>query len=360
VSEIEQRLRELRRELRGLSWRRRKRVLAEARDHLRCAVDDGLSEAEAVACLGQPGVAFAGFPARRRPQRLAVVIGPVALLALAPSLDGTLLRLGAGTAPSQAAPPAVVSQSQVAAARRECVAAWNSEVSGRWRSAAVQARIRRAHVSIFEMGTMLPGSRKLTNRIGGCLVSLQPALVAAPYQRWINVYAKPTAGTYRFNGLLRGHVRTAAPATNARVDASGHLTLSDHLLPATCPRAPIGSRVVSVEALPGRRVLRPEATTQLAAGARSVFVVSIRNVGRVTIHGAIASLEIGGEAHHGNAWWRSGPRVVKRLDPGVGIVLRFAAPGLGHGVRLIRATTAAIACETRVADNSPVFRVNLS
>ena len=45
MSEIERRLRELRRELRGVSWRRRRRVLAEVEDHLRCAVDDGLSEA---------------------------------------------------------------------------------------------------------------------------------------------------------------------------------------------------------------------------------------------------------------------------------------------------------------------------
>jgi hypothetical protein len=305
-------------------------------------------------------VAFAGFPGRRRPQRLAVVIGPVALLALAPSLDGTFLRLGAGTTPSEAAPPAVVTQSQAAAAKRQCAAAWNAEATGRWRSAAIRAGIQRAHVSISETATMQTGSRKLTNRIAGCLVSLQPALVASPYQRWINIYATPTGGTFRFNRLLRGHARTAAPATNARVDRSGHLALSGHQLAATCPRASIGSRVVSVEALPGRRVLRPGATTQLVAGPRSVFVITVRNVGHVTIHGAIASLEIGGQAHHGNAWWRSGPRVVKRLDPGVSISLRFAPPAFGHGVRLIRATTAAIACETRVADNSPVFRVDLS
>jgi hypothetical protein len=360
MSEIEQHLRALRRELRGVSWRRRGRVLAEARDHLRCAVDDGLSEAEAVACLGRPGVAFAGFPGRRRPQRLAVVIGPVALLALAPSLDGTFLRLGAGTTPSEAAPPAVITQTQAAAARRQCVAAWNAETSGRWRSAAIQAGIHRAHVNIFETATLRPGSRKLTNRIAGCLVSLQPALVASPYQPWINVYARPSGATFRFNRLLRGHARTAAPASNARVDSSGRLALSQHQLPAVCPGGPVGSQVVSVEALPSRRALRLGATTQLAAGPRSTFVITVRNAGRVTIHGAIASLEIAGPAHHGNAWWRSGPRVVKRLDPGVSIALRFSAPAFGHGVRLIRATTAAIACETRVADNSPVFRVDLS
>ena len=160
--------------------------------------------------------------------------------------------------------------------------------------------------------------------------------------------------------MRRGHERTAAPATNARVDPTGHLALSSHLLPAACPAGPIGSRVVSVEALPSRRALRLGATTQLAADPPTHFVVSIRNVGHVPIQGAIASLEIGGQAHYGNAWWRSGPRVVKRLEPGASVAFRFAPPALGHGVRLIRATTAAIACETRLADNSPVFKVELS
>jgi hypothetical protein len=83
-----------------------------------------------------------------------VLVGPIALLALAPSLDGTLLRLGAGTTPSEASPPAVVTPRQAAAALRLCVSVWNSEASARWRSVAVRAGIERAHVSIIEMGTM--------------------------------------------------------------------------------------------------------------------------------------------------------------------------------------------------------------
>jgi hypothetical protein len=359
VSEIERCLRELRRELRGVSWRRRRRVLAEAQDHLCCAVDDGLSEAEAVARLGPAGLAFVGFPKRRRPRRLAVVVGPVALLVLAPSLDGTLLRLGAGTTPSEASPPAVVTQRQAAAALRQCVSVWNSEASARWRSVAARASIERAHVSIIAMSTMPPLSRKSNVRIVGCTVNLQRALVASPYQRWIDVYAKRFGRTFRFNRLLRGHARTSVPATNARVDPSGHLALSSHLLPATCAAGPIGTRVVSVRALPSQRSLRFGATTQLAADPLARFIVVIRNAGRVPIQGAIASLEIGGQAHYGNAWWRSGPKVVARLDPGASVSLRFAPPALGHGVRLIRATTAAIACESQVADNSPVFRVHL-
>ena len=359
MSEIERCLRELRRELRGVSWRRRRRVLAEAHDHLRCAVDDGLSGAEAVARLGLAGVAFAGFPKRRRPRPLVVLVGPMALLALAPSLDGTLLRLGAGTTPSEASPPAVVTPRQAAAALRQCVSVWNSAASARWRSVAVRAGIERAHVSIIEMGTMPPLSQKSTVRIAGCTVNLQRALVASPYQRWIDVYAKRVGHTFRFDRVLRGHARTAVPATNARVDSSGHIALSGRLIPATCPAGPIGSRIVSVRALPSQRWLRFGATTQLTAYPRALFVVSIRNAGRVAIQGAIASLEIGGQAHYGNAWWRSGPHVIAHLDPGASVSLRFAPPPLGHGVRLIRATTAAIACETQVADNSPVFRVHL-
>ena len=79
------------------------------------------------------------------------------------------LRLGTGTTPSEAAPPAVVTPSQAAAARRRCVAAWNSETSGRWRSAAVQAGIRRAHVTVIVMRTMRPGgaSRRSHRRLHG-------------------------------------------------------------------------------------------------------------------------------------------------------------------------------------------------
>jgi hypothetical protein len=131
-------------------------------------------------------------------------------------------------------------------------------------------------------------------------------------------------------------------------------------LPAECPSGPIGSRIVGVEALPSHQALTLATTTHIAARTRIVYVVSIRNTGRVTIQGAIASLEIGGAAHHGNAWWRSGPRVVEHLAPGARVSLRFAPPDLGHGIRSIRATTAAIACESSIADNSPVFHVKVT
>jgi hypothetical protein len=358
VSAIEQRLRELRRELRGLSWRRRRRVLAEVEDHLRCAVDDGLSEAEAVADLGAPGVAFAGLPERRRPQRLSLIAGPLVLLALAPSLDGTLRQLGAGTTPSQAASPPTMTQAQQTLAQRRCVASWNAEATGRWRAAAVGARIQRADVAIIVATTFSAAGRATATRIRGCTVILQRALTASPYQSRIYVYGTPSGRSFRFVRELRGRIRSAAPATNARVDSAGRLALASHLVPAACPAAPIGSRVVSVQALPERRALLSRATTHLQAARPEAFVVAIRNVGHVAIHGAIASIDVSGPARPGRPWWRSGPRTVNRLDPGETVSLRFAPPALGHGVRLLRATSAAIACETRVADNSPVFRVD--
>ncbi len=360
MSEIERRLRELRRELRGVSWRRRRRVLAEVEDHLRCAVDDGLSEAEAVADLGAPGIAFAGLPERRRSQRLSLVAGPLVLLALAPSLDGTLRQLGAGTTPSQAASPPTMTKAQQTLALRRCVASWNAEATGRWRAAAVGAGIRRADVGIIVATAFSAAGRPTTTRIRGCTVSLQPALSASPYQSRIDVYGTPAGRSFRFERLVRGRIRTAAPATNARVDSAGRLALAGHLVPAACPAAPIGSRVVSVQALPERRALLSGATTHLPAARSAAFVVAIRNVGHIAIHGAIASIDVSGPARPGRPWWRSGPRIVNRLDPGETVLIRFAPPALGHGVRLLRVTTAAIACETRVTDNSPVFRVAFS
>jgi hypothetical protein len=131
-------------------------------------------------------------------------------------------------------------------------------------------------------------------------------------------------------------------------------------LPAECPSGPIGSRIVGVEALPSHQALTLATTTDIAARTRIVYIVSIRNTGRVAIQGVIASLEIGGVARPGRAWWRSGPRVVEHLAPGARVSLRFAPPDLGHGIRSIRATTAAIACESSIADNSPVFHVKVT
>ncbi len=61
-----------------------------------------------------------------------------------------------------------------------------------------------------------------------------------------------------------------------------------------------------------------------------------------------------------NSWWRSKPVTIPHLAPGATVTVRFAPPALGKGARLIRATTAAIECETRFSDNSPVFRVHAS
>src|ERR1700712_5281919 len=103
-STVEQLLAHLRRELRPLGWRRRRRVLAEIRDHVLSAVEDGPTESDAIHRLGDAHGALAGFPARRRTHRAALVAVPVAFLALAAPVSGPLVQnLGAGAVPSQAA-----------------------------------------------------------------------------------------------------------------------------------------------------------------------------------------------------------------------------------------------------------------
>ena len=47
------------------------------------------------------------------------------------------------------------------------------------------------------------------------------------------------------------------------------------------------------------------------------------------------------------------------LQPGETTTFSVATPPLGHGQRYVRANSAAIGCETRVADNSRVFRLDL-
>jgi hypothetical protein len=49
---------------------------------------------------------------------------------------------------------------------------------------------------------------------------------------------------------------------------------------------------------------------------------------------------------------------VRRLAPGSTVTIRFTPPALGSGKRLLRATSAAVECETRFSDNSPVFRID--
>ena len=106
-------------------------------------------------------------------------------------------------------------------------------------------------------------------------------------------------------------------------------------------------------------VLAPDATTNLARGTHS-FVVAIRNTGTVTITGAIANLELYAATAPDRPTWRSKPVTVPRLRAGGLVEVPFTTPALGTGTHLIRATTAAIPCETRLGDNSPVFRVHPS
>jgi hypothetical protein len=223
MNEIDERLRALRRELHELSWRRRRRVLAEARDHLLCAVDDGLTPAEAVAQLGDPGEAFGGFPRARRVHRAVTLAVPAALLALAPSVGGPLARIGATVSQSRAASP---TPQQVIARQKHailtCAAAWNAEPGARLRRAAIAADIRDAHVSIVYIART---GEPLTSGRMQCVVNLVARHVASPFQPILTVGARPAGSSFVFGTLRRRRVRTTAPGVNAHIASTGQITL---------------------------------------------------------------------------------------------------------------------------------------
>jgi hypothetical protein len=354
-STVELLLADLRRELRPLGRRQRRRVLAEVRDHPLSAVEDGQDESDAVRRLGDANVVLAGFPARRRTHRAALAAVPVAFLALAASVSGTLVQhLGAGATPSQAATISPARQQRLA--QEGCVKAWNSAGNARWHALARSSHAVQAYVGVgyqSRRGLPAPGTRLV---VASCGVRFMLARVASPYQRGISTFAHKVGGTFDFYRSLRVRARAAAPGENATVDSAGRLTLGARALAPICPPTQLGSRVVSVVAGTQKTVLSPDATTSLGRGTRS-FVVAIRNTGTVTIEGAIANLELYGAAGPGRPTWRSKPVAISRLDAGGLVEVPFTTPALGTSTRLVRATTAGIACETRLGDNSPVFRI---
>ena len=154
-STVDQLLAELRRELRPLGRRRRRRVLAEVRDHMLSAVEDGQSESDVVRRLGDANGALAGFPARRKTHRAALIAVPVAFLALAAPVSGPLVRnLGAGATPSQAATISPARQQRLA--QEACVRAWNSVGNARWRVLARRSHAAQAYVAVGYQTRRLP------------------------------------------------------------------------------------------------------------------------------------------------------------------------------------------------------------
>ncbi len=146
MNEIDRRLRELRSELDGLSWRERRRVLAEARDHLLSSLEDGCDERQAVGRLG-PGAAFAGFPARRRRPWPAAWQSPCRSCWRGwrwrrRSTSGCARR---GSTPAQAKPKPTLTAASHRANIRRCVAAWNAPANARfWALARQHARRARS------------------------------------------------------------------------------------------------------------------------------------------------------------------------------------------------------------------------
>jgi hypothetical protein len=289
--------------------------------------------------------------------RATLIAVPVAFLALATPVSSTLEHLGAGTPPSQAATDPLAQQRLQ---NQRCVSAWNGDPSDRWRNLARAAGARIAQVGVVYAVTLEPGSKKRpVSRLSGCVVSLELARTPSPYQPTLTVYAPYAGGVFHFNRMRRGHVRTAAPAANAHVTAAGGLALSTQKLLQSCPQGPVGSRIQSVEAVTQKRRLSLNGTTRLT-GAAEPFAVTVQNDGLVPIRGAIASFGVYGTTRPDRPLWRSKPVTVRRLGPGASVVVRFTPPPLGHGVRVLRAITAALECETRFSDNSPEFLVRAS
>jgi hypothetical protein len=354
MNEIDDRLRELRRELRDLSWRRRTRVLEEARDHLLCAVDAGRTPAEAVAQLGDPGEAFHGFPRARRTHRAVTLAVPAALLALAPSVGG-LERIGAAVSQSHAATPTPAQLlAQQRAATRQCAAAWN-HAPRRFRGPVAAAGAERAHVSITYITKL--GAPPSSGTMA-CSISFQPAPVATPAQPVLRAFARRHGSSFTFDAFTRGHLRSAAPAANARVGSDGRIALSATPVPRICPAGPIGSAVSRVIA-GSRDTLKRSGATDLSAARTRTFAVRVTNDGHVSIRGAIVNLSFAEPAAPGRMTWRSLPITIAKLSPGGTVTVRFTAPQSSPGALLVRATTAAVACESRVADNSRVYRVHV-
>jgi hypothetical protein len=365
--EIERRLRDLRTELRGLSRRERRRVLAEARDHLLSSLEDGCDEHQAVDQLGA-AEAFAGFPQRRRHGVRGVAVGvPLLLsgLALAPSLDKAVWRFDPALplpTQAQAANPGYPPKD---ASIRRCVAAWNAPANARFQALAERDRVRRANVFPLYAGKVTR-TRNGHLHLGpvhfaACGVNLWLAPTASPYQRYVQIQAKVDARGIAYSHVYHGRARTAARTANSRVLAGGRLAYAGHQLgrEAACGRGPVGTAVVGVEALPAGVRLSPGGVTAIPATPRPRFAVTVRNVGRVAIHGAVLSLEAGGPARPRRPWFRTKPAVLPLLPGGRTVRLVFATRPLGHGPRFVRANTAAVGCETRVTDNTHVFQVTL-
>src|SRR3954469_188135 len=194
--EIDRRLRELRSELRGLSWRERRRVLAEARDHLLSSLEHGCDERQAIELLG-PGTAFRGFPPRRHGARRVAIGAPLLLagLALAPSLDRAVWRSAPSPRPPTPAqaptPPAFPPKG---ASTRRCVAACNAPANARFRALAVRDRVSRANVYPAFTGKVTRDKKGHLHlgpvHFSGCGVNLWLAPAASLYQRFVQVQGK--------------------------------------------------------------------------------------------------------------------------------------------------------------------------
>jgi hypothetical protein len=344
ANEIDAHLRGLRRELRGLSWHRRRRVLEETRDHLRCALEDGATPGEAIGRLGRPVDIARGYPGRRRTHRAATVVVPIALLAFTPSVQGPLGRITRAVAPSSAATPPTVPQLVGG-----CAALWDGPAGAAYRREAARLDATRARVSVaYAIRFTRPAVRRTV-----CTIRLEQDPLYAPDQPLLVATAHAVGARFVFDGLKTTHARAEALSTNARVGRTGRLTLAGIILPSNCPSGPVGTQIVSVRA--GRSTtLTSSGPTHVSAVAARTLVVDVRNAGHVTVRGPIVTIAMSGA---NSRWFRARPKVRRLLTPGAVDSFRFTLPDLGRGDRQVRAASTGVSCETRLSDNRATYRV---
>jgi hypothetical protein len=254
-SPVEQLLAELARALRATSRRARRRILAEARDHLLAATHDAVAagadplqaEHDAVASFGASptlGTELAHLHRRRGPHagRVAAVTFLVALVAAGAA--GPLDHDGLVRPEAAAAGPMLPTPAQ-------CVTAFNAPANASSQAAARASHADRAAVSVLV--SLKPSTGRIVER--RCLVQL--AVGAGFAGSWSHGRAVFT--------MVPGRARLAASrSANARVAADGHLV---YVGPSLDQRVKTAARVaLAVDVAPAEPSIGLPVTLTTSAG----------------------------------------------------------------------------------------------
>jgi hypothetical protein len=230
---------EFRRQLRPLGRRARRRTLAELRDHLLSAVEDGTahgltpaeSEEQAIRRFGDTrtiATLLRTVRARRRARAVRAVAGAIVAVAV---FAIPAVPIANELAPHVAAAASIPVQPNGAVAPR-CAASWNSAANARWHAYAKRLGSRRAYVGVAYMGRFDKQKKKMVILVRACTVKLwlakrpghwqNAAMVGGPLEgtsvEWGSRMFPKSAKT-----PLETRQRTTIQFANARVRADGTL-----------------------------------------------------------------------------------------------------------------------------------------